>query len=158
MVEIISKRRGPRREDLQAQRLIEQNRGTIERLADHLTGGARSSLRAQHPAEPRPEGLIIHVLGKPTASDPPQPYVRISPNDRVILADADSGRQLHHLGELRRVDGERRFVLATRENGFFAPLDAQVGAVLADLDGATLGQDLDEERLAAAISERLGVP
>lgn len=157
MVEIISKPRGPRREDVQARQLIERNRGTIQRLADQLTGGARPISRARDPTGPRPEGTIIHVLGQAPASDQPQPYVRISPNDRVILADADSGRQLHHLGELRRVDGERRFVLATRENGFFAPLDAQVGTVLADLDGARLGQGYDEERLTAAIRERLGV-
>ena len=43
MVEIISKRDGPRREDIQVKRLIEQNRSTIVRLADQISGGGYSA-------------------------------------------------------------------------------------------------------------------
>jgi len=157
VVEIISKRRGPRREDVQARELIERNRGTIERLADHLTGGAYSASCAEKAVEPRPAGPSIHVLGASPASDRPKPYVRISPNDRVVLADADSGRQMHLLGQIRGTDGERWFALATRENGFVAPLDAETSAALASLDGAKLHQGYDEDRLADDIRERLGL-
>ena len=45
MVEIISKRDGPRREDVQVKRLIEQNRSTIVRLADQISGGGYSASR-----------------------------------------------------------------------------------------------------------------
>lgn len=42
MVEIFSKRDGPRREDVQIKRLIEQNRGVITKLADQLSNGRYS--------------------------------------------------------------------------------------------------------------------
>ena len=100
-------------------------------------------------------GLTIHDLAPQPAPARPQPYVRISANDRVVLADGESGRQLHHLGELRRVDGVRAFVLATAANGFFAPLDAGLAARLAGLDGLRLGAELGEDRLAAEIAARL---
>ncbi|TIN30893.1 MAG: hypothetical protein E5Y25_33040, partial [Mesorhizobium sp.] len=62
MVEIISKRDGSRREDAAMKRLIEQNRATITRLADHLTGGSYSAGKAQKP-KAQAKGLIIHSLG-----------------------------------------------------------------------------------------------
>ena len=46
MVEIISKRDGSRREDAAMRRLIEQNRATITRLADHISGGSYSAGKA----------------------------------------------------------------------------------------------------------------
>src|SRR4051812_42963893 len=94
--------------DVEAKRLIEQNRGTIERLADQLSNGAYSASRAPK-AEPQAQGLIIHVLGGKAESTTPEPYVRISHNDRVVVVDHETGRQLHYLGEIRRVDGRRRF-------------------------------------------------
>ena len=145
-----------RREDVAARQLIDRNRGTIERLADHLTNGAYSASRQPRP-EPQPEGLIIHALGGPPPLDKPSPYVRISANDRVVLADAETGRQLAFLGELRRVDGVRRFVLATTANGFFAALDGDMAARLASLDGRALGRDYVEAQLAADIGARLAV-
>jgi hypothetical protein len=142
--------------DGDARRLIEQNRGTIERLADQLSNGAYSASRAPK-AEPQAQGLMIHVLGGKPASVAPDPYVRISANDRVVLADHENGRQLHHLGEIRRVDSKRRFILATRENGFFAPVDAEVAAALTGLDGMAVGGADGEERLAAEIRQHLGL-
>lgn len=156
VVEFISKRSGPRPEDVEARRLIERNRGTIERLADHLSSGAYSAARAPK-AQPQPEGLIIHVLGGKRADDAPEPYVRISANDRVVLADAVTGRQLHFLGQIRRANGERRFVLATAANGFFGSFDPEIGAALAELDGSRLDRDYDEDHLAADVRTRLGV-
>ncbi|CDX61181.1 hypothetical protein LCM4577_14320 [Mesorhizobium sp. LCM 4577] len=49
MVEIISKRDGSRREDVAMKRLIEQNRATITRLADHISGGSYSAGKAPKP-------------------------------------------------------------------------------------------------------------
>jgi hypothetical protein len=145
-----------RREDVAARQLIERHRGTIERLADHLSNGAYSASRRPR-AEPQPDGLMIHVLGGSAAPDPPRPYVRISANDRVVLADAASGRQLAFLGEIRRVGGVRRFVVATKANGFFAALDAELAARLESLDGAALGRDRVEADLATEISDRLNL-
>jgi hypothetical protein len=156
VAEAMSRRGGSRDRDGDARRLIEQNRGTIERLADQLSNGAYSASRAPK-AEPQAEGLIIHVLGGTPATAAPEPYVRISANDRVVLADHESGRQLHYLGQIRRVDGQRRFVLATKANGFYAAVDAKIGAALAGLDGMAVGGADDEERLAADIRHHLGL-
>jgi hypothetical protein len=141
--------------DVEAKRLIEQNRGTIERLADQLSNGAYSASRAPK-AEPQAQGLIIHVLGGKPASTTPEPYVRISHNDRVVVVDHETGRQLHFLGEIRRVAGQRRFVLATEANGFYAAVAAEVGAALSTLDGADVDGADGEQHLAAAIGQRLG--
>ncbi|HEU0223216.1 MAG TPA: hypothetical protein VFR34_13535 [Paracoccaceae bacterium] len=156
MVDIISKRDGPRREDIEARRLIDENRGTIRALANRLTGGQFAAPKPAK-AEPEAKGLIVHALGAARTIRDPKPYIRISPNSRVVVADADSGRQMQFLGEIRRMDGVRRFVLATKANGFFAPVEPEIGEALAGLDGVRLGGDYPEERLAAEIGERLGV-
>ncbi len=117
-----SGRAEPRREDVAARQLIERNRATIERLADHLSSGAFSASRQAAPV-PQPEGLMHPRPGWAAGGRArPSPYVRISPNDRVVLADHATGRQLEFLGQIRRQDGVRRFVLATKANGFFAEL------------------------------------
>src|SRR5262245_38807303 len=100
-----------------ARSLIERNRATIERLANQFSSGAYSAARAR-PPEPQPQGLIIHTLGGGTTAEAPSPYVRISPNERVVVADHVSGRQLQFLGQIRRENAVRRFVVATRANGF----------------------------------------
>lgn len=156
-MDIISKRSGPRREDEAARRLIDRNRPTIERLADQLSNGAYSAGRRAKAAEP-PEaaGLIMSDLRAPRRPDDARPYVRISPNRRVVIVDETTSRQMHHLGELRRVDGAMTFVLATRANGFFSELDAGIAGRLAPLDGARLGADRSEDGLAAEIGTLLG--
>ena len=78
----------------------------------------------------------------------PRPYVRISPNDRVVIADQATGRQLQFLGQIRRENGVRRFALATSANGFFAEVEADTAAQLAELDGMALGRDYDEDASA----------
>lgn len=145
-----------RRDDVAAKQLIERNRATIDRLADQLSAGAYSASRKPR-AAPQPEGLSIHVLGGPAAADPPRPYVRISPNERVVLADHASGRQLQFLGQIRRQDGVRRFVLATKANGFFAEVGDEAATSLAELDGVALERDYDDDRLSADIGARLGI-
>jgi hypothetical protein len=157
MVEIISRRDGPRREDAALRRIIGDNSATITRLADHLTGGGYSASKAPKQA-PKPQGLIIHDLGSARPAEKPHPVVRISLNGRVILVDENSSRQMHHLGEIRSRQGREVFVLATGENGFFAPVDAEIAGMLAELDGCVLEGEEGEQELAAEVGKRLGLP
>ena len=155
MVEIISKRDGPRREDVQVKRLVEQNRATITRLADQISSGGYSASKAPREA-PKAQGLIFHhvTAGSPAAEA--DPHVRVSLNGRVIVVDKTSGRQLHHIGEMRSRNGADVFVLATRANGFFSPLDDVIAEALSELDGMAIAGDGGEEQLAATIGARLG--
>jgi hypothetical protein len=155
MVDIVSKHSGPRPEDERARRVIEANRPTIERLADHLTNGAWSA-RRQPKAEPQPEGLVIHTARATTQTEPPRPFVRVAVNGRVSMVDLNTGRQMHHLGDVRRRDGREVFRLATRENGFFSPVDAEIAEALADLDGQILDA-AGESRLIKAVGDRLHI-
>ena len=157
MVDIVSKKSGPRREDVAAKRLIGENRQTIERLANHLSQGGYSAMR-QPPKPPQPDGLVIHDLaarGAPATVQ--QPYVRVSLNGRVVVVDGETSKQLHFLGELRDGPEGRKFLLATRENRFFSPLEEDLSASLADFDHRTVGGGYSEEDLAAEIADRLGL-
>lgn len=156
MVEIISKRDGPRREDAQLKRLIEQNRATITRLADQFSSGAYSASKAPREA-PKAKGLIFHHFTGRTSTSEPDPRVRISLNGRVIVVDQSSGKQLHHIGEIRRQAGIEVFVLATSANGFFSPVNSAIAEALGKLDGTEIGAACSEEQLAATIGERLGL-
>src|SRR5437868_2164622 len=118
MVHIISKRDGPRREDVAAKGFIEKNRATIEGLANHLTGGRWQQMRhpVGTPPQPEPCGkLWFSSPSRPQEARPQEarPYVRISHNDRVVVVDLASGNQLDFLGEVRGPRRERRFTLAT---------------------------------------------
>ena len=159
MVEIISKRSGPRREDVEARRMIERNRGTIEKLADQISGGGYTAARqraAQAKIGPQASGLIFSDLGAGKKSEVPQPYVRISLNKRVVVIDYETSRQLHYLGEIRRIDGAFRFVVATKKNGFFSSLEPDLAATLAPLDGAPMGGPRTDAALAAELGALLG--
>lgn len=156
MVDIISKRDGPRREDVAARRLLEGNRGTIHKMMDHLTGGQLQS-QAQKPAAPEPEGLVIHTGRVIDSRDEARPYVRISVNGRVVVADQETSKQLHFLGEIRGPRRSQRFILATKENGFFALIEDELGKKLADLDGQAITRDFSEDELVDIIAERLGI-
>jgi hypothetical protein len=156
MVEIISKRDGPRREDVQVKRLIEQNRSTIVRLADQISGGGYSASR-QPRQQPKAEGLIIHVGGSAATATEASPSIRVTMNGRVISKDQNTGRQLHHIGDVRNRNGEQIFVLATKQNGFFSPVDETIGEALAGLDGSRLTATYTEEQLAADIGAKLGI-
>jgi hypothetical protein len=156
MVDIISKRDGPRREDVAARKLLNENRGTIHKMMDHLTGGQLKS-QAAKPAAPEPEGLIIHTGRVIDSRETARPYVRISVNGRVVVADQETSKQLHFLGEIRGPRRRQHFVLATRENGFFALIDEELGAKLADLDGSAITSEFSEDDLIGTITERLGI-
>lgn len=156
MVEIFSKRDGPRREDVQIKRLIEQNRGVITKLADHLSNGRYSQSKKPR-SEPQAEGLIIHVGNKPVAEPEPEARIRVTTNGRVIAVDVHSSRQLQHFGDIRETSGGRTFTLAVTGNRYIAPLDEAIAEVLADMDGVTIGASYDARELAADIGRRLDI-
>lgn len=156
-MDIISKKDGPRREDVEAKRLIRDNQKAITRLADQFSNGAYSASRNAKPEKPKPSGLMLHDLGRGSGTSEPQPYIRVSPNDRVVMVDLETNRQMHMLGEIRRRDGARRLALATAANGFITPLDEPLAEALADLEGAAINAEFTAETLAAEIGARLGI-
>lgn len=155
MVHIISKKDGPRREDVAAMRLIKENRSTIEALANRFSGGRYSEMR-KPPKPPQIEGLVQHYMGATKVAETERPaYVRVSLNGRVVIVDGDTSKQLHFLGEIRSRDGGQEFVLATRKNKFFSPMDDDLSEKLADFDHSTINADFSEEDLAIGIHEKL---
>jgi hypothetical protein len=157
-LDIFSRKSGPRAEDQQAKQHIQRNWGTIEKLADTLSGGKYSADKARKAAPPpQAQGLIIVDQARPRKPDAPEPYLRISANGRVVIADTGTGVQLHFLGQLKRVDGAVRFVLATSENGFFSPLADDIHAKIADLANLTVNRSYSEDDLAKDIKERLQI-
>lgn len=162
MVDIISRRDGPRREDVRARQLIDANRGAITRIADHLTQGAYSAekrAKAAPKAPPPESGTLIHDLAASDAraAEPGEIRIKVSLNNRVVAYDSGSGRQTHLLGEIRRQDGIRYFALASRQNGFFSALPADVAEAIGELDGQIIDAACPESLLAAEIAERLGL-
>lgn len=157
MVDIISKRDGPRREDVAAKRVLQENRGTIHKMMDHLTGGQLSSSQKKPAPAPETDRLIIHTGRATDACDTVSPYVRISVNGRVVVADQETSRQLHFLGEIRGPRRNQRFTLATKENGFYALIEEDLEAKIADLDGKEVTQGFSEDDLIKALTERLGI-
>jgi hypothetical protein len=110
-------------------------------------------------AAPKAEAkTIVHALGgfNSGRTAEPRPVVRATLNGRVVVVDDNSGRQVHHLGEIRRRDGQIVFYLASAENGFSAPLPDEILNTLADLDRALLAPDGGEEALSGEIASRLG--
>ena len=156
MVYIISKRDGPHREKVAAKDFIQKNRSKIDAVANHLTGGRWQQLRnPAPPPQPQPSGKLYST--PPAPPKEAEPYVRISLNGRVVIADLASGRQLHFVGELKGNGQSRYFALATRENGLFEPMDEDMYKVLADLEGASVPDETHEERLEQIIAGRLGL-
>ena len=86
-----------------------------------------------------------------------RPYVRVSVNGRVVVADQETSRQLHFLGEIRGPRRSQRFVLATERNGFFARVEEELERTLADLDGRAITSEFSEDDLVDVITERLGI-
>ncbi len=157
-MDIHSRLSSERPEDRQAQAHIKRNWGTIEKLADTLSGGKYSADKAKKAAPPpQAQGLIIVDQARPRVADVPVPYLRISMNGRVVLADTSSGIQLHFLGQIKRVNGVQIFVIATTENGFISPLDDAIGDKIADLDGLTIQRGYSEDDLASDIKTRLQI-
>jgi hypothetical protein len=157
-MDIFSKKSGPRAEDVRARQHLQQNWGTIEKLADTLSGGKYSADKAKRSAPPpQPEGLIIIDQAAPRVADEPEPYLRISSNGRVVVADAHSGVQIHFLGQLKRINGAVRFVIASAGNGFISPLQSDLQDLIEDLEGRVIGRDYSEDDLAGEIKTRLGI-
>ncbi len=157
-MDIISKKSGPRAEDQQAKQHLQRNWGTIEKLADTLSGGKYSADKARKAAAPpKAQGLIIVDQARPRLADDPVPYLRISTNGRVVIADNSSGIQMHFLGQLKRINGEVRFVIATKENGFFTPLDPDLCEKIADLANVQVNRSYSEDDLAQDIKTRLQI-
>ncbi|AWL94219.1 hypothetical protein CV770_21985 [Bradyrhizobium sp. AC87j1] len=156
MAYIISKRDGPHREEVAAKDFLQKNRTTINSLANHLTLGRWQELRnPKPPSQPEPSGKLWST--SPARPKELEPYVRISFNGRVVIADLASGRQLHFVGELRGSGRSRHFALATRENGIFDPLDDELYKVLIDLEGVSVPDETSEAQLEQVISNRLGL-
>lgn len=159
-LDIFSKRDGPRLEDAKAKRLLSENAGTIRKLADQISNGGYSRMRADEARRkegPKPEGLIIHDLKAPRRVDDPEPYVKVSLNNRVVLVDRSTGRQLQMLGEIRGNFLSKGFVLATRENGFFSPIDDETMAAIGHLDQTKITSDYTESDLAEELEALLGI-
>lgn len=160
MVYIITKNDGPRKEDVAARKLIENNRSTIERLANHLTGGRWQEIRQARSVAPvvtEPERATVAGYQPTGRSTSTRPYVRISPNNRVVVVDEETSRQVLFLGELRRGPEGERFRLATRENGFFDPLEGDALDCLLDLDGLLMPGEEVHEAFKQELASRLGI-
>lgn len=156
MVEIIVKRDGPRREDVPLKRFLSENRSTITRLADHLSNGNYSASKAQQ-EKPQAENHIIIVGGGGASTGEVCARIRSTRNGRVIAVDENAGKQLHHIGQIARKNGEMLFLLVTKANGFFAPVEDEIAEALSDLDGKPVRSDKDEEDIVAEIGRRLGM-
>ncbi|MGV8988051.1 MAG: hypothetical protein ACOH2H_17410 [Cypionkella sp.] len=157
-MDILSRRSGPRAEDKQAKQHIQRNWGTIERLADTLSGGKYSADKAKKAAPPpQAEGLIIIDQARPRLPDVPVPYLRISMNGRVVLADTNSGLQLHFLGQIKRLNGQMQFTIATKENGFISALEPEIYDKITDLADRTINRAYSEDDLAEDIKQRLQI-
>lgn len=157
MVEIISKRDGPRLQDLPQRKLIEKNRPVIRGLINKLTGGALSQSSAPQAEASQQNTKTIHIIDATPPREPGRAVVRISVNGRVVLMDDIHARQIMHLGDLRRTSQGDVFRLATKDNGFFAPVEAAIAEVLTDLDGQAISAQFTEDILAERIAERLSL-
>lgn len=152
-----SRRDGPRKEDLPYFKLLEKNRPVIRGLMDRLTGGALSRAQSQPAAEPHESTKSFHIGTATNANEPGRPVVHISFNDRVLVIDAIHSKQLLHLGNLVRGEEGMRFLLATKENDFFAPVAAAIQEVLKDLDGRILSEHFSPDTLVSEITARLSL-
>jgi hypothetical protein len=158
LLDIISRKSGPRAEDQQAKQHLQRNWGTIEKLADTLSGGKYSADKARKAApKPQASGKIFIDQSRPSKPDVAKPYLRISANGRVVLADSGSGLQLYFLGQLKRMNGAVVFVLATAENGFLSPLAPEIHDKIADLSNVEITRAYSEDHLSEEIKTRLQI-
>ena len=90
MVDIISRRDGPRREDVVARRMISENQGKITHIADRLTQGAYSAgLRAKAaPPAPEPERRLIHAVSTGRAPQAQDVLLAQKYASKVVLVQA----------------------------------------------------------------------
>jgi hypothetical protein len=154
MIHIISRSDGPRREDAAAKHFLRENALTINKIANQLSGGRIGRQSAQDSKSA--EVLTTRKGASPIRDGEKRPYVTVSMNGRVLAVDFNTGRQLHHLGDIRGQGPMRRFVLASEENRFFAPLEKVLVNKLQDLDGMATPSDCELGSLAGLIDKRLG--
>lgn len=156
---IITKKDGPRKEDVAAKQMIEQNWGTIDRLANQISGGRWQDIKQARAAKTSvaeyDRRSFIGYASMERAA-PARPYIRISLNNRVVVVDEDTNRQLLFLGDIRHRPQGRVFCLATRANGFFDPAPDEVLEALAGLDGAVLSEAEVDEPFKQELAARLG--
>ena len=158
MIDIISKKDGPRREDVAIHKLVRENKHTITRLADQLSQGSYSaSQRPVQPTEPLASTSSYFTLSSPASKEDAKPYIRISLNGRVVMVDDKTSKQMHFLGEIRYTGESKVFLLATAKNKFFSPADNDLMAKLADFDHIELGADFTEDMLKHSIHTKLGL-
>ncbi|WP_425105081.1 hypothetical protein [Ancylobacter sp.] len=156
---IITKKDGPRKEDVAAKKMIRENWGTIDRLANQISGGRWQDIKQARAAKTsvaeydRKSFIGYASVGRTAA---PRPYIRISLNNRVVVVDEDTNRQLLFLGEIRHRAHGRVFCLATRANGFFDAATDEVLEALAGLDGCMLSEDEVDEPFKHELAARLG--
>lgn len=157
-LDIRSRLSATRPEDKRAKEYLQRNWGTIEKLADTLSGGKYSQDKARKAAPPpQAQGLIIVDQAAPRRPDAAVPYVRVSLNGRVVLADSNTGVQLAFLGEIKRLNGEKCFFIATAENGFISPLEPETVVKIADLAQRVINRAYTEDQLADDIKARLEI-
>ena len=157
MVTIISKQDGPSRKEAELKHTLKENRATIEGMAGALKRGPMAHLAPQ-PTVQAPAASGTTVFYRKTSSEgEAKPYVRVSMNGRVVLVDYETGNQLHHLGDVRGKGATARFALATKANGFFAPVDGEVAAALAALDGRPIPSRDAEETFKTDVAAALGL-
>lgn len=157
MVDIISKKDGPREEDVRLKTLIKNNQRTITALADRLSQGNYSRSRQPVSPKPAPETFskFYYRLSTPS-QETTKPYIRISINGKVTIVDENSRKQLHHIGDIRRYVLNEKFILATKENNFFKPLADDIADELLQFDQIELTDDYTEDQLKEDISKKLG--
>ncbi|OHC53238.1 MAG: hypothetical protein A3D16_00480 [Rhodobacterales bacterium RIFCSPHIGHO2_02_FULL_62_130] len=157
-LDIHSRFSATRPEDKRAKEYLQRNWGTIEKLADTISGGKYSQDKARKAAPPpQAQGLIIIDQAPPRRADEAVPYLRISLNGRVVIADTNTGVQLAFLGQIKRLNGEKCFFIATAENGFITPLDPEIADKIADLEQRSLNRAYTEDQLADDIKARLEI-
>ena len=158
MVTIISKQDGPSKKEAELKHHLKQNRGTLEGMVKALKHGPMAHLAQPEPTIQAPQGSGRTVFYKNTSSEgDAKPYVRVSMNGRVVLVDYETGSQLHHLGDVRGKGQAAKFALATKANGFFAPVDAEIAEALSGLDGRAAGDREAEEAFKAEVAAALGL-
>jgi hypothetical protein len=121
-----------------------------------LSNGHYSASKVQQ-EKPQAENHIIIVGGGGSAASEVCARVRSTRNGRVIAVDENSGKQLDHIGQIARKNNEMLFLLVTKANGFFAPVDDEIAGLLSDLDGRPIRSEKDEEEIVAEIGRRLGM-
>lgn len=157
-MDIFSKKDGPRAEDVKAKRMISENLPTIRKLADQFSDGGFTRMRqqqAQRKQEPKPEGKLIFDMKVRLNSEVQEPYIKVSINNRVVLADKKSARQIQLIGEIRGNFMSKKLVLATQENGFISPLDKEMHEAIGHLDGIEITRDYSADDLAATLEQLL---